>query len=465
MGSASTKKAVSKQKRSPAKDRRTQTRTQIAKASLHPSTAPGSRNNVETPRTARYSHRLPTDRQRKGNGRCSGRSLIMWNRPRMAEKLLLHMQYECSRHKVQLPWDAIAHRLHPGSSGQAICQHINRLRRELVAEGHLVPPMPQKSAPTADPDIRGYIRKDIGGSDLETTRAVRFGERVDDPKFNLPDAMNLSDHADSDVVDMQDLGSSPIIGSKENPQLLESPTPVGRTSSRVLSGSPETQELISLDREDAEFRESTQDFLPLSLNSSDQEKAESHRPSPAMPTYYLRDNSLESEYKHRQQSAGMSDAGSSLVEDDAAAIRSFENDCIITDLDANAGLVSSLHYYGHMDSYRLPPPWAHQQYVYQPSTPQHISTPAASFEHGHYLTPAPMPMSAHFMYCAPNQSMMKPEASDDSVSSGQQVDPQVKEASQFADPFEQLWLGLKEGEGEVPNTEATLADVITTEDQ
>lgn len=29
----------------------------------------------------------------------------------MYEKLLLHLQYECARHRVDIPWDHIAHRL------------------------------------------------------------------------------------------------------------------------------------------------------------------------------------------------------------------------------------------------------------------------------------------------------------------------------------------------------------------
>ncbi len=108
----------------------------------------------------------------------------------MAEKLLLHIQYECSRYKIDLPWDSIAHRLHPGSSGGAILQHMNRLRNTLVAEGHLVPPICQKpgSRVSVDPTIRGYVRKHTEGLDSVTTRAVPFTEIMDDRKFNLPDA-------------------------------------------------------------------------------------------------------------------------------------------------------------------------------------------------------------------------------------------------------------------------------------
>lgn len=188
MVAAPARKTNASKSRSPAKDRKSASRTQSAEASLV-SSAPSSPAKTETPRTARYSHHLPTDQQRKGNGRVAGRNLIMWNRmfclvnavffcsmgasngeagPRMAEKLLLHIHYECSRHKLQLPWDAIAHRFHPGSSGAAIIQHINRLRREVLVEGHLVPPLTQRSSATPnDPNLRGYVRRDTEATTLK----------------------------------------------------------------------------------------------------------------------------------------------------------------------------------------------------------------------------------------------------------------------------------------------------------
>lgn len=145
----------------------------------------------------------------------------------MAEKLLLHIQYECNRRKLNLPWDAIAHRFHPGSSGQAVGQHLNRLRRELIAEGHLVPPRSHKAAPPCDPSIRGYIRQDLEGGDLEVTRPVFFDEKVDDPKFSLGDAAYLPD--DEEI--MTDT-SSDAEGSPELPdfaslvRLAEPPSPL-----------------------------------------------------------------------------------------------------------------------------------------------------------------------------------------------------------------------------------------------
>ncbi|KAK4214041.1 hypothetical protein QBC37DRAFT_373431 [Rhypophila decipiens] len=137
-----------------------------------------------------YTYMPASTDQRKRNGRVEGRNLITWNRPRMAEKLLLHIMYECSRHRVEIPWDSVAHRLHPGSTGGAIVQHLNRLRANLIAEGHMVPPICQKpgSRVSVDPHIRGYIRKFPDSDDTATTRPVRFEEPIEDRRFNLPDA-------------------------------------------------------------------------------------------------------------------------------------------------------------------------------------------------------------------------------------------------------------------------------------
>lgn len=139
----------------------------------------------------------------------------------MAEKLLLHLQYECARHKVGIPWDAIAHRLHPGSSGAAIMQHLNRLRKELISEGHLVPPVPQRPGhgETLSAEIRGYIREDMDGDDMHTTRPVRFDEDVEDRRFNLPSVFNLEEAFEEEV--------------QEEEQWPASPTPISHTQSHA----------------------------------------------------------------------------------------------------------------------------------------------------------------------------------------------------------------------------------------
>ncbi|KAI6296637.1 hypothetical protein MCOR34_009450 [Pyricularia oryzae] len=176
-----------------------------------------------------YTPIPPHGAQKSANGRNEGRSLIMWGRPRMIEKVMMHLQYECSRHKIELPWDAIAHRLHPGSTGGAVVQHLGRLRSQLIVEGHLVPPPMQKPGSRAqvDPWVRGYVRKDQDakvcfktGNEAFETRAVRFDEKLDDRHFNIPDAV--------DVINNQSI-SSPAkpkgkSGKRPAARMLSSPS-------------------------------------------------------------------------------------------------------------------------------------------------------------------------------------------------------------------------------------------------
>ncbi|TEY58843.1 hypothetical protein BOTCAL_0198g00100 [Botryotinia calthae] len=117
------------------------------------------------------------------NGRVEGRQLVPWHRPRMMEKLILNMVYEFRRSEITLPWDKVAHRQRPGSSGAAAMQHINKLREILITEGHLVPP-PFGKKNAFDPNIRGYIR-DMNSEDPKATRPVTWDEEIEDLKESL----------------------------------------------------------------------------------------------------------------------------------------------------------------------------------------------------------------------------------------------------------------------------------------
>lgn len=162
--------------------------------------------------------------------------------PRMAEKLLLHIQYECARFKIDLPLDMIAHRLHPGSSGAALVQHMGRLRQELIAEGHLVPPVYQRSGASSapvEPDVRGYIRKHMDGDDKVTTRPVKFSEKVEDRRFNLPDAFDMSMGEDTQSFSELDAeagtmaSSSTVARSSCEPGPTAPPTPTAHSYSQL----------------------------------------------------------------------------------------------------------------------------------------------------------------------------------------------------------------------------------------
>ena len=140
----------------------------------------------------------------------------------MAEKLLLHVQYECSRHRIQVPWDEIAHRLHPGSSGQAVVQHINRLRKDVAVEGHLVPPAPVRPTlgRTQDNKIRGYVR-DEAADEPNAMRPVYFDEHIADRKLPIPGAF-VEDYEDDEAEQDATAGTPNHDIKNESPH---SPTP------------------------------------------------------------------------------------------------------------------------------------------------------------------------------------------------------------------------------------------------
>ncbi|KAL7912780.1 hypothetical protein GGI35DRAFT_441116 [Trichoderma velutinum] len=164
----------------------------------------------------------------------------------MTEKLLLHIHYECVRHKVNIPWDAIAHRLRPGSSGQAVLQHVNRLRKELLAEGHMVPPPAHKTSPSTpyDPSVRGYVR-DPTSDDKLATRSVGFDEKLDDAKINLPDALDALNEGEDDFF-AEENGEFFTPEADDNATVLEddihlpvTPTPVRHAAPRRPVSAPQ----------------------------------------------------------------------------------------------------------------------------------------------------------------------------------------------------------------------------------
>ncbi|KAG6004120.1 hypothetical protein E4U21_001391 [Claviceps maximensis] len=449
------KRASAKQKRSPAKARRSQSRAQDADASLLSSSATASSpHKVETPRNARYSHRLPTDEQRKGNGRVAGRSLISWSRPRMAEKLLLHIHYECSRHKITMPWDAIAHRLHPGSSGQAVCQHIHRLRRELVAEGHLVPPSPQKPGSSVDPDIRGYTRQNVGTNDLKTTRPVTFDERLDDLKLNLPDAANLSDEDFQDEID----GLSSPESIDMNLPCSPSPTPMPKV--------PESG-----------FMELS-DLPEMKSPQPDESVAQNQIPSLRSHYRYLfSDDEIEQEPTYFQESAHASETGSSFLTESTSPSHSFASSSNMSHMShishmsnvSNMSNMSSVGNMGNMTSelatnahpiHNQPDfqnfgithqhavlPWAGHYSQYSYAAP-HLPSPATSFEHAEQLAPVLPPIASnHYPFYVATPNVLRQVTPDRTVLGLPPL--QQLPVPHIGGPIEELFPGLGEGDGKV----------------
>ncbi|KAK1777875.1 hypothetical protein QBC45DRAFT_393832 [Copromyces sp. CBS 386.78] len=240
----STRKSPTKLGQSPAvKSHHARVNSTSSNAFAGPSTPSklvgSAKKNESTPaKEWNFTYLPPSHEERKKNGRVEGRNLITWSRPRMAEKLLLHIQYECSRYRVDIPWDSIAHRLHPGSTGSAIHQHLNRLRSHLIAEGHLVPPICQKpgSRVFVDPHIRGYVRANQENPDDQlTTRPVRFDEPLEDRKFNLPDAVENFGRGGGGGGGNNYGGGGSGSGTG-TPRGSGNGTPLGRTPGGILAG-------------------------------------------------------------------------------------------------------------------------------------------------------------------------------------------------------------------------------------
>lgn len=108
----------------------------------------------------------------------------------MVWKLMLHFVYELNRFDCSIPWNEIGHRLHPGFSGNALRQKLDRVRKELIAEGHLVPPEPSHPLDGDGEEFRGLIRANVNPRDRDftTVRIVKWEEPLLDRDCNLPDA-------------------------------------------------------------------------------------------------------------------------------------------------------------------------------------------------------------------------------------------------------------------------------------
>ncbi|KAG8405398.1 hypothetical protein J3458_022055 [Metarhizium acridum] len=442
MVSAPARKTNASKSRSPAKDRRSANRTQSAEASLVSSSVPSSPTKTETPRTARYSHHLPTDQQRKGNGRVAGRNLIMWNRPRMAEKLLLHIHYECSRHKLQLPWDAIAHRFHPGSSGAAIIQHINRLRREVLVEGHLVPPLTQRSSATpADPNLRGYVRRDTEGDYVETTRPVYFDERLDDPKFSIPGDFPFNEESMEPEVE---LGSSSA-GSEEGDYRQDSPTPMTRNSSKSLNGSMEFYETF------------TPQFVAPVEAVRDTRGLPPHLQHP-----HVSHEAVEMEPTHSRHFSHGSESGANPAKGTASPNESFETN--IAAITPGHVAFPSIPQHAH-HGYRMAAlqNWSHPL-MYQMSLPPKMHPSAFSFDHQDCLHASfhmgmPFAMTSPYEpYLALDPGLMKQSVAQPvPITAGAkegavQAEPATAHGARIGDPF----VGLAGAE------ETKLTDITTS---
>ncbi|TDZ74634.1 hypothetical protein CTRI78_v000517 [Colletotrichum trifolii] len=156
-------------------------------------------------KTWQWSHIPPTKEQRKANGRVKGRRLIFWDRNDMMDRLLVHLDFQCRKKGVEIPWEDILNRLKPGSGFGSIGNRIKRLREKHLKTGYVVPPVDLDT----DITIRGYVRT---AEDFTTGRVVFYNEAIEEP-VTFPDAIDdLSSSTDSDET-VEDVNVDQEMGS------------------------------------------------------------------------------------------------------------------------------------------------------------------------------------------------------------------------------------------------------------
>ncbi|ROW06427.1 hypothetical protein VMCG_04420 [Cytospora schulzeri] len=135
----------------------------------------------------RDSHTRVPAAEKKGQEHLSA-----WNHPRMAQRLLLDIQYECARNNLDIRWDRIAHRMSPGSSSGDLHHYLRRMRQQLIAEGHVIPPQVGLGgcrAANNGLDARGFVRNVEDRADLTTTGPVGWND-FHHCRHSLADAIN-----------------------------------------------------------------------------------------------------------------------------------------------------------------------------------------------------------------------------------------------------------------------------------
>ncbi|KAF4877069.1 hypothetical protein CGCSCA1_v003602 [Colletotrichum siamense] len=122
------------------------------------------------------THQLPSEEQKKANGRYTGRKLVQWNRQPVAEKFLLALAFECEKKGIELPWDEAAHRFRPNVTGNAARQYVTKMSKRHLEEGRVVPPRG---------DLRRFDNQDTWGvvldKDTGEPRSVSWDEDVNEP--------------------------------------------------------------------------------------------------------------------------------------------------------------------------------------------------------------------------------------------------------------------------------------------
>ncbi|EMC97003.1 hypothetical protein BAUCODRAFT_435379 [Baudoinia panamericana UAMH 10762] len=138
----------------------------------------GGDNSSNGDTSYKASHNKP---KRKS---AAGRKLVRWD-PDKDQLILLAVDYECTKNGITVPWDAVAAHVASYLTGEGIKQHLAKVYKFRVEEGHKVPPkldrnQRRKTLPSAN-STPAPVRSRGGGGRARARAAVEQGEDGDAP--------------------------------------------------------------------------------------------------------------------------------------------------------------------------------------------------------------------------------------------------------------------------------------------
>ncbi|KAF3799560.1 hypothetical protein GCG54_00002262 [Colletotrichum gloeosporioides] len=168
----------------------------IAKSNKDSGVDKKATNRPPPPPRRPATHQLPSEEQKKANGRFTGRKLVQWNRQPAAEKFLLALAFECEKKGIELPWDEAAHRFQPNLTGNAAKQYVAKIPKRHLEEGRVVPPRG---------NLRRFDNRDTRGvvldEDTGEPRAVSWDEDIEEPDKFPVDQQTVTMEEEEDAAD------------------------------------------------------------------------------------------------------------------------------------------------------------------------------------------------------------------------------------------------------------------------
>ncbi|KAL3302474.1 proteinRNA-binding protein cabeza [Colletotrichum asianum] len=164
-------------------------------------------NRSSPPPRRPATHQLPSEEQKKANGRYTGRKLVQWNRQPVAEKFFLALAFECEKKGIELPWDEAAHRFRPNVTGNAAKQYVAKMPKRHLEEGRVVPPRG---------DLRRFDNRETRGvvldKDTGELRAVSWDEDIEEPDKFPVDQQTITMEEEEDAADALTQPIDPALG-------------------------------------------------------------------------------------------------------------------------------------------------------------------------------------------------------------------------------------------------------------